>query len=553
MLPNRPLPSPERPDPRGADDRPGAPGAPGGSAPAGDGSARPIRAAAGDPLARSSSGEGPAADETPAPTWGPRRWSHLARVVELAPEEPVLLALSGGADSVYLLHVLAAARPRPRLVAVHVDHALRGAESAGDADFCRALAARLDVPLSVVAAPVEPGPDLEARARSARYQALAEEARRLGFATVATGHHADDALETTVLRWLRGTHLGGLGGMRRRALVPHVGGAPAGKDAPLTLVRPLIAMRREEVRDLLRRAGRPWREDSSNASRAFTRNRVRHDLLPALGDLCPDAIENLRSFGRAVESLEDAFAAATAHLHWDAPSYAHAVRSRGDAHLGGTLPRAELAGLPPPLRRRALWRLVLEGTGRAPGRRLLERLVEDVASGRRVRHALPAGFDLHLRAARLVLTPPRRTPDPAPTAAAPADDGEYLGELRPGGRIVLPDGRVLRAELREDEHDAPVPREAHRVELDAESLDGPLRVRWPRPGDRFRGLGSPGSKPLGRFLADAGVAREDRGRVPLVVSGDELLWVGGIRPSHRARVRPSTRRRLRLVLEGVPA
>jgi tRNA(Ile)-lysidine synthase len=86
------------------------------------------------------------------------------------------------------------------------------------------------------------------------------------------------------------------------------------------------------------------------------------------------------------------------------------------------------------------------------------------------------------------------------------------------------------------------------VELDAHGIDLPLHVRFSLPGDRFHGLGAPGSKGLTRFLADAGVPRDDRARIPLVFAGPELVWVAGIRPCESRRVRASTRRRLRLVL-----
>ena len=144
-----------------------------------------------------------------------RRWRALARARAIGADEKLLLALSGGADSVLLLHWLAAARPRPAVLAVHVDHGLRGAESAEDARFCGELCQALAVPLVVRRIELErDGPDLEARARAARYAVLAEEARAAGHLTLLTGHHGDDVLETLLTKWVRGSELAGLRGPR---------------------------------------------------------------------------------------------------------------------------------------------------------------------------------------------------------------------------------------------------------------------------------------------------------------------------------------------------
>lgn len=116
--------------------------------------------------------------------------------------------------------------------------------------------------------------------------------------------------------------------------------------------------------------------------------------------------------------------------------------------------------------------------------------------------------------------------------------------------LQLPDGRRLRASWSEAMPGMPPPRTQHTVELDARDLQGPLSVRWPLPRDRFHGLGAPGSKPLRRFLSDQKLPPYERGRVPLVVCGSEIIWVVGLRPCHRHRVRSDTARRLRLELRA---
>lgn len=507
------------------------------------------------------------------------RWATLARGVEVSVDEPVVVALSGGADSVYLLRVLAASDPRPRVVAVHVDHGLRGEASRADARFCADVCDELGVPLRVVSIALDPdGPSLEARAREARYAALCAEARAADARVVATGHHADDAVETLLLRWIRGTAMEGLSGLERRlvldgalhatptaranAATAEAGRARTAREEPLVIVRPLLALRREEVRRALVAHGFAWREDGSNADARFARNRVRNVLVPRLLEFGgPQAIENLRAFGRAVEELEERCAERTADLTWSPPAHAAARRGVDDAHLGGTIARARLMPLPRALQRRVLWRLLCEGTGAAPARAVLTRLVDDLDAGRTTVHALRGGWILRLRSDALHLEPPAprhvttEASDVAPTTSASqqlelyprrADEERVLAIP---GRVTLGDGRAIAGDTWEVSSSADVERDALSCELDLDRLRGPLVVRFPRRGDRFHGLGAPGSKPLTRFLADAGVPREGRARVPLVVAGDEIVWVAGLRPCHAARVVPATRRRLVLRLE----
>ena len=459
-----------------------------------------------------------------------------------------------------------APRPRPKLLAVHADHGLRGAESDTDAEFCARLCAELGVPLVRRRLELSPGtPSLEAEARHRRYSLLSEEAVRHGISTILTGHHADDALETLLQRWLRGTEFTGLAGLRPRnpLSAEWTGHSPPEGAPPITVVRPLLGLRREEVRRLLSDHGLAWREDSSNAENLFTRNKIRNELVPKLRELCgPEAIESLFAFGRAVETLEDHLATRTTHLLWSPPVHKDAVRGHEDRERGGTLARGDLMSLPRPLRRRALWRLLAEGTGHAPSKAVLELLLRDLDSARATRRTLGGGWRLELRARKLHLLPPSRplpvlqdsaagprlTQLALPSIQPPAARPETGLTLPTSGAVSLPDGREVSAEIVRPTPGSPVPISSRRVELDAEGLSGPLTVRWPRPGDRFHGLGAPGSKRLFRFLADCGVPAPDRAQVPLVFSGKELIWVAGIRPCEARRVRRDTERRLRLEL-----
>ena len=203
-----------------------------------------------------------------AESWPATDWQHVT----------VLAAVSGGADSVALLRGLAEMKTAGdgRLAVAHFNHHLRGSESDADEAFVRRLCAALKLPLEVGQSESQPlasaGDGLEAAARDARYQFLAETADRLGARFVATAHTADDQVETILQRIIRGTGLAGLAGIpRTRDLTPAA-----------TLIRPLLAIRRTEVLDYLQFLKQDFRDDLSNLDPKFTRNRIRHELLPLL-------------------------------------------------------------------------------------------------------------------------------------------------------------------------------------------------------------------------------------------------------------------------------
>src|SRR4029453_3784437 len=212
--------------------------------------------------------------------------------------ETILVAVSGGADSVALLHILLELAPTFRLMlhVVHVDHGLR-AESVRDAEFVRALGVRLGVPVDVERVAVGPG-SVEAAARDARYAARGAWADRLGADRIAVGHSADDQAETVLMRLLDGAGVRGLAGIPpRRGRV----------------IRPLIETRRQALRDALVTAGLDWVEDETNRDPKFLRNRIRHELLPLLAaSYATDVVPSLaRAAWRARETVDALDRAAT--------------------------------------------------------------------------------------------------------------------------------------------------------------------------------------------------------------------------------------------------
>ena len=198
----------------------------------------------------------------------------------------LVAAVSGGPDSMALLHVLA--RLAPKLgIAVHahgVDHGLR-AEASQELDVAEAFAKHLGVPFGRSTLRVAPGGNLQARARIARFEALAAAARAVSARTIATAHHADDRAETVLLRLMRGA------GPRGLAVLPPR--APLGAHDELELVRPLVRARRSDVLAHIERHAIPFARDPSNLDPRFLRVRVRRELMPLLADLAPGVVDHL--------------------------------------------------------------------------------------------------------------------------------------------------------------------------------------------------------------------------------------------------------------------
>jgi tRNA(Ile)-lysidine synthase len=256
----------------------------------------------------------------------------------LAPGEPFLIGVSGGPDSVALLDVLVQSGWRPHVC--HLNHQLRGADSDADAEFVRQLAQRHGLPFTIekrdVAALVaERKLSIEDAARRARHEFFAVVAKQTGIKTLALAHNADDQVETFLLRLLRGAGATGLSGME---LERPLGG--------VRVIRPLLGVRRNEILEYLASKKLPWREDASNADVRFTRNRIRHVLLPLLEREFNPAVRD--TLLRTAEILRDEDSYLTRHV-------SDAIYS--PAYSGDEIDVEAFAGWSPAVQRRVvrLW------------------------------------------------------------------------------------------------------------------------------------------------------------------------------------------------------
>jgi tRNA(Ile)-lysidine synthase len=443
----------------------------------------------------------------------------------LAAGDIVVLAVSGGIDSMAMFHLLLRLRTRYHisLHVAHLNHDLRGTESAEAANFVRRQCETHQIPVTITTAEGRTLRDrgvgsLQAAARDLRYRCLEQVADEQGATRIALGHHRNDQAETVLMNLLRGSGVRGLGG------IPPVRGR---------IIRPLIDCSREEIERYVRQQGIPYVEDSSNQVLLYSRNRIRLELLPELAKRYNPRVVHAMANAATILEAEDALLNAMAEKELRA-----VLISRSPEELVLSIPR--MATLPSALR----WRII---------RRSAEYLRES-------RSGLT--FQQTLAIDRLLLTGRAQGTIQAPGGlrARRAGDGIVLsvGEGKVGGCIsssplavpgltAIPGSLLsLRSDLLEGWLRCELPSDAWTALLDADRAGQDLHVRRWEPGDRFIPLGMGSRKKLQDFFVDAKVPRDQRGSIPLVVSGDQIAWVVGFRVDERFKVTDSTRRILRV-------
>lgn len=441
----------------------------------------------------------------------------------------VVAAVSGGADSLCLLHLLWRLRDELRITlhVAHLDHGLRGEASAADARFVAEFAAGLGLPAAVEQRDVDAYRRAhrltpEEAAREVRYRFLAEVAGRVGAAAVATGHTADDNVETIVLHWLRGAGLAGMRGIlpKRPLRFPGYATTPDVSDRcrPVVLVRPLLRVNRAQTEAYCREYGLAFRRDATNAEPSAARNRIRLDLLPELERYNPRLRETLLRAAAAASGDEE-FIRNQALAAWPGVVMA-------DAGGALVLERAAFRLLHPSIQR-AILRMALErlwGGWQDFGWRHVEDLRQAALIGRvGTRVDLPHALRGQVRYAALAIGSEAALARLDTAEDWPAVSGSQVTVALPGVTALPGSGWELVVE-------PATPREVAAPGeglFDAEIIGDEVVVRSPRPGDRLQPVGMAGAKKLQDLFVDAKVSRTVRALLPVLEAPRGIFWVAG--------------------------
>ena len=429
-------------------------------------------------------------------------------------DEAWCVAFSGGSDSLALLLLVWAHWPgrRERLTALHFNHCLRGADSDGDEQFCREVCLALGVAFGSSRWSGGPDQPNEAEAREARQAFFAREmtARRAGL--LWTGHQKDDIAETLLMRLTRGAGPAGLAAPRPVSV----------RDDGRVFLRPLLTFGKSEIASALAEIGVNWREDASNATRDYFRNRIRYEVLPHWQDAAFRSVLGGAALSRELCEEDD-----VALEIWLVELNIIATETMLDLR--------PLIGKPRALWRRALRRWTPVGALSRPG---FEELLALCESGEG-RVSLSEGF----AAVKDAVVHWERTP-PATAPWPPI----VLSDTLP---VELPDGAELVA--RRVEFGPELRKRVLSGEVDSAqvaflaNVDLPLTVRAWHHGDRFRPLGAPGSAKLQDLFVNRKVPVERRGMLPIVCGSDgEILWVPGFSPAEHVKVTDQTAKGVQL-------
>jgi tRNA(Ile)-lysidine synthase len=476
-------------------------------------------------------------------------FDHIRRLELLQPGERVGVAVSGGSDSVGLLRLLLELRSEIGMVlsVVHFNHKLRGAESEEEEAFVASLARQHDLELQsasadVKAAAASEGSSIEAVARELRYRFFTQLAApdvqgHSHLDKIATGHTLDDQAETVLMRVVRGTGMRGLAGIYPTFDLE--------QDDELVgqVVRPLLGTRHDELQRYLKDIGQSWREDSSNLSPQFTRNRVRHVLLPMLErEFNPAAAESLSELAELARAEEDYWQGEISGwmgtaIHWAEPKWAargqqglvqlrpadptlqHRLNQPGPLVMNATVDLLWLLSEPVAVQRRAI-----KAVGELAGFPLEFKHVESIlrfaadAENDGKSLCLPLGWKLTREPAALTfLTPDLRTAERVPS--------EYEYAMPLPGRTIVPEAGIVIEAVAVKAGGSDSYNREHL--LSTSVLPEKVVVRNWRPGDRYWPAHSKAAKKVKELLQERHISGQVRKTWPVLAADDHILWLKG--------------------------
>jgi tRNA(Ile)-lysidine synthase len=445
----------------------------------------------------------------------------------LVPQDNVLVAVSGGADSVSLLYLLKEMQEELRfdLSIAHMDHMARGEESAEDARFVGALGEKLGLKTFIEKVNVGEAKEnlktsFQEAGRTLRYRFLESTLKNIGGTKLALGHTADDQVETFLINLLRGSGLTGLAGM------PEIRGA---------VIRPLIDCTRAEVEAYLASRNLEFRVDASNAENKYLRNRIRHELLPILKTFNRQIASNLKETARIIRDDDQCLAEQARILYLGIAKHENA---------GVTLDREKFNQQPVAYQKRIVREAVFQVQGdlRRVTAGHIQGILELFADSREGKMInLPGGLTAIAGPKGIELLKNSESRSPGGLNSEKHLNSTKL--LIPGATKIGATGFNLHAKLLGADDWNESKKNPEKAYLDFDKTGATIHARFFRPGDRFVPLGMAGHKKLKSFFIDEKVAREQRKSIPILTTGSgDIIWVYGKRISENFRVTQSTRK-----------
>lgn len=458
----------------------------------------------------------------------------LVDELNLKPNVKLLVAVSGGPDSMGLLYSLIQLRARYewKLTVVHVNHQLRGAESEADAEFVKSFCEKWNVPcviekVDVMSTKKDLGGNKQEIARKLRYDVFARVAKQLEIKYILLAHHLDDQAETIFMRMIRGSSTQGLVGMRTKRVWKE-----------FLLLRPLLTVPKCLIENFCEINHLSPRVDQSNLSIDYTRNYIRLSIFPQLEKINPKVKETLVQMGKRLAEEEEVW------KQWGEKAYLQVVL--GDSDHQYTLSRTEFAHLPIALQRRVV-KLILSSITTIVDVEMSHARIEQIRNF--ILTPSPSG-ELHIdKGWRLersyeIVTIWKQT-HRNQSASLTLDELQLnipgMTELDPFfGKL---EARLLFQPTLENELS-----DSHQEVFDADHVDlNQIIVRTRKPGDRMSCFGLKGTKKIKDLMIEAKIPKNNRDRIPVIQCGEQILWIPGVRRSAIAPVTNQTKRYLHLI------
>ena len=442
-----------------------------------------------------------------------RVFSYIEKYNMIEAGSQVIVGISGGGDSVCLLFLLSKYQKRRpfHLLGIHVNHGIRGQEALRDQEYAKKLCERLGVPFtvytySVPAIAQQEKRSLEEAGRMVRRRAFEEKAASLGKkAVIALAHHENDNAETVLHNLIRGTKAAGMGGIRP---IQEIGEGVA-------YIRPLLKVTREEIETYLRQQKIPWMTDSTNQELEYTRNRIRHRIIPEMEKINPKVVSHIAQAADTFQAIEEYLTGQADMLY----------REYVEQRENGYWIRKELF-LEKELMQSYVIRMVLE---RAADKKqdLTAFHVESILSLGKGRTGASVSLPGGVLASQVY--------------------GDLYVRLPDSGEAPL---KELELEIFPWENQQ-IPEKTYTKWFDYDKIKSSLEIRHRKPGDFLTIADTGGRKKLKDYFIDCKIPREEREKVTLLAEGSHILWVVGYRICQYYKVTSQTKTVLKVHVKGV--